>query len=218
VLLVGVLAIVATSCSRDTAVPEKLMDGSPRSGPPVALQGVSEPAVLTKMRIVDVSGITPDSLAYDCLRGRASDARPQGRLVERIGVYGESVTFRDRAGLRGCDDSTGSRENDRRWCGGAFGQLRNGSLQDPRLDIVCTTREGKTVGFVWIEPAPETRYVVAEQPGFVEVYEVGGELPVRVATTRGVSVEGASVAFELSEHDSRGRRVRRYDLHAVVAG
>jgi hypothetical protein len=60
--------------------------------------------------------------------------------------------------------------------------------------------------------------VVAEQPGFVEVYEVAGGLPVRVATTTGVSVEGASVAFELSEHDSRGRRVRRYDLHAVVAG
>ena len=51
------------------------------------------------------------------------------------------------------------------------------------------------LGFVWVEPEPRAAYVVVEQPGYVEVYAVAGELPVRVATTTGVEIE--AIAGEL---------------------
>ncbi|MCI0633516.1 MAG: hypothetical protein L0206_06320, partial [Actinobacteria bacterium] len=105
----------------------------------------------------------------------------------------ESVTFRESSGrgVFGCDNGLGPREEDRRWCGGAYGVLYSGRLRDPRLSIGCTTLGGTPMGFVWIEPKPHARYVVVGQPGYAEVYEVTGGLPVRVATTTGVEVVGS---------------------------
>lgn len=219
-LLAGVaLATVAVACSTDDAAPTRLMDGLDASPPPVELEGVSNPAVLTKLRVVAVAAVEPGSLAADCLRGRARAAHPTGRVVERIGVASETVTLRDPSGLHGCDDSPGRREGDRRWCGSSFGRLYGGHLRDPRLDIAgCTTADGVAMGFAWVEPTRGARYVVVEQPGYAEVYEIAAELPVRVATTAGVQVEGSRASFDISEHDARGRLLRRYRLEAVPAG
>lgn len=64
----------------------------------------------------------------------------------------------------------------------------------------------------------DARYLVVRQAGYDEVYEAAGGLPVRIATTTGVSVEDARATFELSEHDVEGRLLSRYRLEAVVAG
>ena len=95
--------------------------------------------------------------------------------------------------------------------------LYDGHLRDPRVSIGCTTAGGKRVGFAWVEPANSARYVVVEQPGFVEVYEVADALPVRIATTSGVSIERSHATFEISEHDRQGALLREYRLDAAVA-
>lgn len=140
--------------------------------------------------------------------------------IERIGVSSESVTFRESSGrgVFGCDNSLGPREEDRRWCGGAYGVLYSGHLRDPRLSIGCRTRDETPMGFVWVEPEPSATYVVVEQPGYAEIYEVAGGLPVRVATTTGVEIEGSRASFDLREHAADGRLLRAYRLEAAVAG
>ncbi len=74
------------------------------------------------------------------------------------------------------------------------------------------------MGFVWVEPSPGTRFVAVAQPEYTEVYDVAGELPVRVATTSGVDAETSSAVFDISEHDASGRLLRTYELRAQVAG
>ena len=91
-------------------------------------------------------------------------------------------------------------------------------LRDPRLSIGCLTEDDDMVGFVWVEPGENTRYVSVEQRDYVEVYEVSSDLPVRVATRDGVQVEGSRATFDLYEHDDDGGLLRRYRLQAAVAG
>jgi hypothetical protein len=74
------------------------------------------------------------------------------------------------------------------------------------------------MGFAWLEPGSDTHYVTVEQPGYVEVYEVAGNLPVRVVTTTGVDLERSQASFRITEHDANGALLRRYVLRAVVAG
>jgi hypothetical protein len=74
------------------------------------------------------------------------------------------------------------------------------------------------MGFVWVEPSSETQYVSVVQPGFLEVYEVAGELPVRIATTSGLKTEPLAATFHLFEHDATGHLLRRYELNAAPAG
>lgn len=195
------------------------MDGMSAPELSVRLEGIDDPAVLTRVRIVDVRDIEPGSLAADCLRGRAQDARPTSRLVERVGANGASVTLRDLSGLHGCDDSPGRREEDRRWCGSSFGRLYSGHLRDPRLDIAgCSTADGLAMGFAWVEAIRGARYIVVKQPGYAEVYEVAAGLPVRISTTTGVEIEGSRATFDVSEHDAEGGLLRKYRLEAAVAG
>jgi len=186
----------------------------------VELEGIERPTVLTRARVVRVEALARGSPSAECIRGRAGGANVSGLAVERVGVSSESVTLREASGraLIGCDDSRGSREAGRRWCGGAYGLLVSGRLRDPRLSVLCTTDEGTPIGSVWVQPQPATRYVAVAQRGFVEVYETSGDLPVRVSTTRGVDLERSSADFAISEHDASGALVRSYELHAVVAG
>ncbi len=97
------------------------------------------------------------------------------------------------------------------------GKLNSGRLFDPRLDILCGT-EDEPVGFVWVQPAKGSQYVSVEQPGYTEVYEIASGLPVRVATVSGVEYERFRASFDLWEHGSDGRLIRKYTLDAVVAG
>ena len=71
---------------------------------------------------------------------------------------------------------------------------------------------------MWIEPRPQTQYIVVHEPNYAEVYEVAAGLPVRVATSSGVATETSRASFELSEHDAAGVLIRRYRLDAAVAG
>lgn len=215
-----VIGALGVACSGDDPMPSRLMDGTAARALPVELKGLAAPPVLTDVRIVQVGEIEPGSMSASCLQ-RDWGTDPVGLMVERTGVSGETVTFRDGAGdgLYGCDNSAGPREEDRRWCGGAVGRLYSGHLRDPRLDMGgCTADNRELVGFVWIEPSRDCRYVVVEQPGYAEVYRVAGDLPVRVATTAGVEVEGSRATFDLSEHDAEGRLLRKYRLEAAVAG
>jgi hypothetical protein len=222
-VLTSVLALgigVSAGCADGDAAPDRLLDGSVAVVPSFELEGVEEPAVLTKFRVVQPSARDRAERSTSCLeRGRGS-ARPKGPSVERIGVYSETVTFEEKSGraIFGCDDTAGPREEDRRWCGSAYGQLSGGRLRDPRLDIGCQTEDDGMVGFIWIQPPAGVRYVSVEQPGYVEVYEIGGGLPVRVATRRGVQVERSRATFDLFEHDADGRLLRKHRLEAAVAG
>jgi len=220
----SVLAVavgVSAGCGDGDGAPDRLMDGSVAAAPPVELEDVEQPAVLTKVRIVQPSERAGEERSASCLqRGRGSE-RPRGSSVERIGVHSETVTFEEESGraIFGCDNSPGPREENRRWCGGAYGQLYGGHLRDPRLSMAgCRTADGDPMGFVWVEPEPQTRYVVVEQPGYAEAYEARGRLPVRIATTSGVIIEGSRATFELSEHDRTGRVLRTHRIDARVAG
>jgi hypothetical protein len=218
-LFVGSM-LVAACDGNDDGAPTILMNGAKAAELPVDLEGVESPAVLTSFVVRRVEEIEGASAVAGCLQQHRDDL-PHGPIVMRVGVSGESVTFHNRLwrGLYGCDNSQGAREEGRRWCGGAFGQLHGGHLRDPRLDMgACTTRGGGLVGFAWIEPGPGAKYVVVEQRGYAEVYEVGGGLPVRVTTTSDVEIEGSRATFELSEHDADGRAIRRYRVDARVAG
>jgi len=218
-LVVGSM-LVAACDGNDDGVPTTLMNGAKAAELPVNLEGVENPLVLTSVTVRRVEEIVGASAVAACLQ-QDWDDHPYGPIAMRVGVSGESVTFRNRSrrGLYGCDNSQGAREEDRRWCGGAFGQLHGGRLRDPRLDMgSCTTREGGLLGFAWIEPRPGAKYVVVQQQGHAEVYEVGGGLPVRVTTTSDVEIEGSRATFELSEHDADGRAIRRYRVDARVAG
>jgi hypothetical protein len=210
--------MLAACSGGEEDAPTTLMDGSRAREVPVELDGV-DVAVLTTVRVEDRDQIDRGSAAGSCLSD-FEDVRPVGPVVTRVGVASESVSFGVSSGraLAGCNNSGGLREANRRWCGSAYGRLYAGRLRDPRLSIVCQALDSGPVGFVWVTPSPATRYVSVEQPGYVEVYEVAGDLPIRVATTSGVKIEGSSATFDVLEHDAQGTLAREYRLEAAVAG
>jgi hypothetical protein len=218
-LVVTASILVAACDGSDDGAPTRLMDGSPPAVLSVDLEGVEGKSVLTSVRVADAMDLDGAPRVATCLQDDWK-RRPLGAIVVRVGVRGESVTFRDqsRRGLYGCDNSEGPREEDRSWCGGAFGRLYAGHLRDPRLDMgACRARDGGPLGFAWIEPQPDVEYVVVEQSGYAEVYAVAGGLPIRV-TTSDVETERSRAAFEVSEHASDGTRIDDYRLEARVAG
>jgi hypothetical protein len=219
--LAAALAVLSSGCGGgDARSLDVLVDGSPARAISVELEDVDDPIVVGAVRRQPVRTILPRSRIASCLRQAWSD-EPVGIAVLRIGVDGESVTFAgpSRRVLHACDDSPGRREGNRAWCGLAFGRLYGGVLRDPRLDLGgCQTRDGKPVAFAWVEPGPETRYVVLARDGLSEVYETAAGLPVRVSTTSGVDVERSSAVLPLSEHAADGRLLRARRLEARVAG
>jgi len=213
------IAGVLVACTGNDDRPTRLMDGSAPGALSLKLQHVAEAdVVLTSFKVTDFADIVPDSPIAECYRGSSNPL--SGPVVERVGVISSSVTSRtkDGRGIDGCDDTAGPLEEDRRWCGGAYGQLFEGRLRDPRLNIGCLTENDEMVGFVWVQPGERARYISVEQPEYIEVYEVANDLPVRVATRNGVEVEGSRASFDLFEHDQNGQLLRRYRLKAVVAG
>lgn len=213
------LSVAAVGCSGGNAAPDRLVDGSKALTPPVELEDVSLPTVLTAVRLTDPEDVDAGSRLAACVR-RRQPARPAAPLVERLGVTSETVTFRDSSSrwLHACDD-VGPRRGDDRWCGGVSGRLYGGRLRDPRLSMAaCTSPDGGPAGFAWVQPGADSRYLVVEHEEYAEAYEVAAGLPVRIVTTRGVIVDESRATFELSEHDAEGRLLRRYVLEASVAG
>lgn len=215
------LVTAAVGCTDDPAAPTGLLDGSAAPSLSVHLEGVDQEPVLTRVRSHALGDTDLKPSITPCLQQFEGFARAASPLVERIGVHTETMTFRDETARRllGCDNSAGPREGGDRWCGGVSGNLYDGRLRDPRLSIAsCETADGQLVGFAWVQPDPKARYVVVEQPGYAEVYETAGGLPVRIATTSGVIVEDSGARFEISEHNAAGGLIREYELEARVAG
>jgi hypothetical protein len=159
---------------------------------------------------------------------RFSSCRPAGAgiendavVVERIGVFGESLTFTDsgRTTVYGCDGGTDP-AGERRppWCGSPAGRLRGGRLLDPRLDILCRDRKGGPLAYAWVEPAAGVRWIAVDQGRYTEVYEVLAGLPVRIASTRGIRVAQARASFDVTQFDEHGNELIKGKLEAQVAG
>jgi hypothetical protein len=221
---VSVLAIaigVSAGCADgESTAPDRLLDGSEAEAPPVDLQSIDDPAVLTKARLLQPGAQDEEERSKSCLRIHDT-LRSRGPSVERIGVYSETVTFEESSGraIFGCDNTPGPREENRRWCGGAYGQLYGGRLRDPRLDIGgCRTGEKEPIAFVWVELAGNARFLAVRQPGFVEVYEAAGNLPIRIATKSGFIADPLGVTIDVTEHDAEGNLLRSRRIEAVPAG
>lgn len=207
------LAVISTGCG-GSGSPAQLIDGSPTRAPVVALE-TSDAQIATSVHLVGSAAARRSRIAR-CLAG-ASERPAPGSIVERTGVDGSTITFRTASGhdVVACDGTTPTHP----WCGHALGHLHDGRLLDPRLDLAgCATAAGDPLAFAWIEPRSRARFVAIEQGGYTESYEVVGDLPVRVTTTRSIDSENSRARFEVSEHDANGRRLRSYVLDARVAG
>lgn len=217
-VVLAVAALLAGCVGGGDDEPTTLLDGSPAGEAP-ELEGLDGDVVVTSYAVVPNEAREQGSKTASCLAERFPDTEPGSDAIVRTGLRTETVTFLDAGGraVLGCSNSPGPREKGR-WCGGSHGQLRNGALTDPRLDISCRARDGTPIGFVWVDPGEDTRYVAVSQPEYTEVYAVAGELPVRIATVNGVDVETSSATFEISEYDANGKRLREQTLEAFVAG
>jgi hypothetical protein len=142
-------------------------------------------------------------------------------IVERIGVFGESLTFADDAGktLYSCDGGTDpSGERRPPWCGGSSGRLLHGRLLDPRLDILCRDHEGRPLAYAWVVPVPGAHWIGVDQGSYTEVYEVLAGLPVRVATLRGIQLGRSRATFAVTQFDATGKALVKGPLETAVAG
>jgi hypothetical protein len=211
--------VAAAGCGggHENSVPTSLLDGSQARAPAIALPGLDGRVILTTARTGRVAAASSRSRAGSCV---ANDwgTPPAGALVERIGTDGESVTFvnASRRDVLGCDGG-GPKADGSRWCGVSAGRLYAGRLRDPRLDLGCSSSHGEPLGFVWVQPAAGTRYVVVQQQGYAEVYEVAGGLPVRIAT-RDVDTDALRASFAVSEYTRGGKLLREYGVTASPAG
>jgi hypothetical protein len=139
-------------------------------------------------------------------------------VVHQVGVVGASLTFLDaqRRVLLGCDRTARAAAKGP-WCARSVGRLFAGRLRDPRIDILCRNAHGGRVGFGWVQPARGVRWIVVRNGPRSEVEELVAGLPMRIATTD-VDAATSSATFDVRELDRDGQEVRRYRLHAGVAG
>ncbi|HEY2984381.1 MAG TPA: hypothetical protein VGJ38_09535 [Jatrophihabitantaceae bacterium] len=157
-----------------------------------------------------------------CVDGfRFTSVAPDARVVERIGVFAESLTFADRRGriLYACDgglDAAGERSPP--WCSSSAGRLFERRLLDPRLDIACRDRRGRPLAYAWIEPVAAARWIGVDQGAYTEMYEVLAGLPVRVATKSHIELGRSGAEFEITQYDAHGRELVRATVDAAVAG
>src|SRR5207247_8632480 len=101
---------------------------------PVRLAGADSPP-LTKLAVTAKTQLAPGSPEASCIARQANGATPIGSAVRRIGVTGESVTFRVHSAVVACDGVGRASRNGGRWCGGSYGRLFARHLHDPRPDI-----------------------------------------------------------------------------------
>jgi hypothetical protein len=214
------LPLVAGCGGGGSVPPVQLVDGSSPPSVPLALRKLDRPVVMTRVRVA-LPRELDRSLLRSCLHQHIpATLAAAERIVERIGVTAESVTFRGRpAGwIRGCDASAGPTETGGPWCGGPIGRLRpDGLLYDPRLNILCRDADGRQIGFTWIDRLPGARYVAVAGHGYTEIYKTAAALPLRV-TTDEVHVEGSSATFLITQYAADGSRLSQERVRATVAG
>jgi hypothetical protein len=206
-----VLLFVAAGCTSSGGRPKRLLDGRPAAEfRPVPDSVVAAGRVLRHADLDDCLSTTDrEAVASDTF------------VVERIGVESESLTFenRDGSGVYACDGgSDASGERPPPWCGTVFGELVQGRLLDPRLDILCRDHARQPLAYAFVDPVAGARWVGVRQKGYVELYEVLAGLPVRVASTRGIDVETARATFAVTQYDAAGHELLAETLEAAVAG
>jgi hypothetical protein len=175
-------------------------------------------SVISLGRVLD--GTTLGRRFASC-RPSGAGVRTDAVVVERTGVFGESLTFADsgRKILYACDggvDAAGERKPP--WCGSSAGLLYGGKLLDPRLDIACRDRKGRPLAYAWVEPAAGVRWIGVDQGTYTEIYEALAGLPVRIVSARGVQPSRARATFDVTQYDSRGKELVKGKLEAQVAG
>jgi hypothetical protein len=213
-LMLNVLAaavVLAAGCGHGGGRPARLLDGRPAAhfGPvPDSVVGVA--------RVLERAAVD------DCLSAADRATVPADTLVvERIGVDSRSLTFanRERTRVIACDggiDAAGERAPP--WCAAVFGELVDGRLLDPRLDVLCRDRARRPLAYAFVDPVAGARWIGVRQEGYVELYEVLAGLPVRVAGTRGVDAENARATLEVTQYDAEGHELVHGALEAAVAG
>jgi hypothetical protein len=165
-------------------------------------------------------------LTGTALGRRFTLCRPAGipvdvRVVERVGVFSESLTFADRPSrtLYACDGGVDlAGEHHLPWCGGSAGRLVAGRLLDPRLDVGCQDRDGRPLAYAWVVPAAGARWIGVDQGDYTEVYEVLGALPVRIASARHIDLARSRATFLVTQYDAHGNPLVEAKLEARVAG
>jgi len=213
-LIVAVAAVaIATGCGGVAdRRPTRLLDGRPATSfAPV------DGSVIAPARLVEL-GDRADAFLSSADR---ANVPADTRAVERVGVDGESLTFagRDRATVYACDggvDPAGERSWP--WCHTVLGELDHGQVLDPRLDVICSDRRRRPLAYAFVEPVAGARWISVRQDGYVELNEVLGGLPVRVATTRGIDLDNARATFEVTQYDTAGRELVHGEMEVAVAG
>ena len=206
------VAVLSAGCGDGNGRPTRLLDGRPAARfDPVA------DSVITSVRLVQL-GDRADECLSDADRAAVT---ADTAAVERIGVEGESLTFasRDHSLLYACDggiDPAG--EGVARWCHTVVGEVVGGQLLDPRLDVICRDRERRPLAYRFVVPVVAARWIGVRESGYVELYEVVGDLPVRVVTTRGIDTGDARATFEITQYDAEGHELVSGRMEASVAG
>lgn len=203
------LLVVAVSSCGGHERARVLFDGTRPGTTPLQF---SDGAVASRVEVLSSTDL-PDPLRSSC-----PGLRERVRVVRRTGVAGGSLTFRDsnEPGVLGCDGAPGEYEL-APWCGVSAGRLYGGRLRDPRLDL-CQSREGQLTGFVWVVPLAAARWIGLDHGSFMEIYEVAGDLPVRISGSEDVQLEGSRASFEVTQYDGNGRELEETRLEAAVAG
>ena len=202
--------LVLTGCDSDDR-PHNLLHGQP-----AAEFAPVEGSVITSARTLRGS-----TLGLRFLMCKPPSVSPDALVVERIGVFGESLTFADRARrtLHACDGGTDP-AGERRppWCSTSAGRLFEGKLLDPRLDVGCRDRSGRAIAYAWVEPVAGARWIGVDQGGYDELYQVLAGMPVRVATTEHIDLANARARFDVTHYDEHGAELVRDQIDARVAG
>jgi hypothetical protein len=212
-LLVPLIALVSGCDSGER--PKHLLYGErpaefrPVHGSVVAIGRVLRGTTLGRRFLLCRAGLRVDGVPADAL------------VVERIGVFAQSLTFADRRHrtIYACDggvDPAGERRPP--WCSGSAGRLFERRLLDPRLDVGCRDADGHPVAYAWVEPVAGSHWIGVDQGTYTEMYEVLAGFPVRIATRRQIRLDRSSAEFTVTQYDVHGDELVRTTLEAAVAG
>lgn len=205
------LAIAAVAGAAGTKLPRHLIDGSVSPTVPKVLSSQGRNFVMTKVRVRRAQQIR--RLLLTCPSG--DQANGPASVVERIGINGRDITFLAvPTEIAGCDGTPRARAIYAPWCATAGWRFSRGRVSDARLEICFDRREKPVVAFAWINPLPDAQWIVVDQPGYREVYQVAAHLPVRVSTVSGI---GSPTVFRTAQYDSQGVLLARRTVTASVA-
>lgn len=213
----GLALLALAGCGGD-ASPPRLADGSALGNVPTALAHLDD-AVMTRAAVKRESDL--EQSEYRAC-GVPTDG-PDRTVVERTGLHGSSLTIESGSALYGCDkipEPLTAKDPDRPyggiWCASPDGRLNGGALSDPRLSL-CPNARNEITAFAWVQPGPDTAWVVVSDAGRREIYEAAEALPVRITTTDRADPAG-SASFEVEEYGAAGAKLQEYTLDVVVAG